>query len=271
MTAETKIIELKSQEEMNLANQSIFMPVVDKEGKFKLWVKRKMMDYLYNSSPQMKRYLRIHHWAKRKVFQNGIKIFRKIMNKYIIKKDEQIPKEWYNNHLRIFYNSFTIGLKDTWEHMVWKMPAHNQKEYHKKFKNDPEHHFYKEIVGKDHWSFCNRKDIIGIWMAEILEDTFDREWINMTMMRITHEMMEYYGIPEEMRNRVPKPGQYPVYLSKNEHNPLYHLNFAKHPVIGKIWEPKEVIKYGKNSRNKKSNSKCKRSTRSKGKTKGKSK
>jgi len=262
-----QVFNIKSQEEFNIAQKQIFMPVKDYDGKIKKWVKKKMMDYLYKNSPEMKRYLRIHHWAKRKLFQRGIKVFRRVFGKYMIRGDKEIPPEWYNNHIRIFYNSFTMGLKDTWKHMVWNMPGNRNPEWRNQFKNDPEIFFKKSILDANQWSFCNRRDLMGIWVTEILEDTFDREWINMTMMRMTHEMMDWYGVSEEERNKVPRPGQYPIYLSSNQNNPQYHLQHQNHPVIGKIWQPKEVVDNGNKSKSKKSTKKSKRAKVSRGKNK----
>ncbi len=239
-----KIVPM-DQEQFNLAQRTIFL---ETEKPKSSWLRKKVIRYLQETTPEMKRYLRIHHWAKRKIFQRGIKIFRFVLKKYIIKSDAQIPQYWNNNHIRIFYNSFVFGLEDAFKYMVWNM-ANNK--FREKYKGDTDK-YIKWIKNKGHWSYQNRRDFIGIWTCEILEDTFDREWLNMAMMRMAHRMMEHYGVSELERLKVPQPGQYPVYLSPNQNNPNYWMKNNHLPV----WNHNELVKeenyYGAKSKDKKS-------------------
>jgi len=247
MTTKLNYLEI-SNERLDIAHRTIFRPL-EKESKFKVWLRRVLLEYVKNSSPAMKRYRRIHHWGKRMVFQRGLKLLKRVLGKYMIKGEEDIEKYWFNNHLRIFHHSFIYGLKDAFKFHFFGMKS---PEYKARYNNDPEQFFYEFAIKPNYWSWDNRSSIINLWITEILEDTFDREWINMAMMRICHEMMCLYGVSPEEMAKVPKPGQYPIYMSPNEFNPQYQL-LADHPVIGKIWESKEVLHYGKKSESEESN------------------
>jgi len=82
---------------------------------------------------------------------------------------------------------------------------------------------------------CNkvRQTIIDIWLTEILEDTVDREWFNFSILRLTRQMMKFYGISPEEIKKIPRPGSYPIYKSSNDTNPEYHIQNIHHPV----WHP----------------------------------
>ena len=95
MSEEEKINVQTIQVDPKYLQRTIFRPseLSDKNGKVKAYFLRKAEAWVrHNSSPEMKRYIRIHRWAKRHMFQKGIKYIRRYLNKYIIKDIKQIPE-----------------------------------------------------------------------------------------------------------------------------------------------------------------------------------
>jgi hypothetical protein len=171
-----------------------------------------------------KRWMWIHYTVKKWLMYPLLKFIKKRIGKYLVKSINDIPDEWNNNWLRMFYHSFDKGLDDMWIYMHYDMnPKHGAK--YPKF--------------KEYLTFCRRKDnqgdwgrrlLINIWMTEVLEDSIDREWFNMSIMNLVHSAMSFYGIADTEMKKVPKPGEFPVYKTANEFNPIYFVTNMDYPV-----------------------------------------
>jgi hypothetical protein len=213
-----------------LAGKQIFRPS-KKPSKFKTWLNTKLINYLEKNSENGKRFKAIHILLKRRLVCPSLRFVRWLLRKHIIDSDEKIPKEWYNNHARIFYDSFHQGHGDMWKLMVYRQNEISYAEGTSACKpNDTADEYLAHLKKINHPSYMYRKYIIDIWVTEILEDTADREWLNFSMMRLTHEMMELYGVHPDERNKVPRPGQYPIYLSGGPNNPPYFIANRNMPI-----------------------------------------
>ena len=185
----------------------------------------------YNNSgfdvlaPYMKRYKRIHVWAKNKLFKNGLRIMKKVLKNYTIEDIDKIPNEWYNAHHRMFYHCWHKALDSVFTKMIYPMGKCDAK----KFKSPDDYLQHIKLSG--YWSYQNRSDIIKIWMCEIMEDTVDREWVNFFMMENYWAMHRFYN------GNVPKPNgkDFPVYKSMTQMNPEYFINGRHRPK----WSPQE--------------------------------
>ena len=172
-----------------------------------------------NAAEYLKRYNVIHYCLK-KLFYPFLKIGEYIVRKYMVTHVEQVPKEWYNNHIRIFYNTAVKSIRDTFYNVNFKIDV-------KRYGKDAHLDFFKpENLHKDR-GFRLRKLACDLLVTEILEDTFDREWINKTMLGMYHELHKLY------KGNVPTPEEYPVYDSKQGNDFKYFVKGIKYDF--KIW------------------------------------
>lgn len=189
--------------------------------------KIKLLDQMLHPRVQAKRkrFNVVHRYVKNRLFYPLIKFFSKNMGKYIIKDINDIEPVWHNNFLRMYYHSFEVGLKDMWIYM------HREMNQFKKSKFPGLSNYYENYVktryDKGNWG---RQEIVNIWMTEVLEDSIDREWFNMSIMNLVHTAMEFYNISPDERKKVPRPNEFPVYKSSNEKNPEYFVKNMKYPV-----------------------------------------
>ncbi len=245
MTIDEQQMQQKLQE---VSVKSIFRPHKG-ESKFTLWWKKKVVTYLTQKHPGRKRYEKIHYWAKRRVFQPGIKLLTFLLKDHMIKSLDDIPQEWYNNHIRMFYYSSMKGIDDIWEKFIYNFKV-NKKDY------PTSKDYLKWIKKTELYSYVNRSNAIKILCTEFLEDTVDREWVNFFMLRMWHVMNDFYG------GNVPKPGAYPMYNSTTQHNPNYFIQGMNNVVWNKEnIDFEEVIKEEPNDTNKKTNGKSKRTNK----------
>lgn len=169
-----------------------------------------------------KRFTVIHDILKTVFVYPALKLLGKKLGKYMVQRLEDIPDEWQNNHHRMWYNAWEQGLLDMWYYFRYE-PMLKSGRYTKSFNEyliDS-----KTITGQSH---RGRQMAVDLWMTEILEDTVDREWFNMAIMRLTHNMMKHYGVSENEMNKVPKPGEFPIYDVNVGMNPRYFfLNHDK--------------------------------------------
>lgn len=174
-----------------------------------------------------RRYLRIHVIAKNFLFKPALSILKKVLGPYLIKSLKDIPAEPYNNHHRIFYYCWQEALIDTFIGPDWDKGEIGRRPEAKANGFDNRDDYIRWLQDTRFWSWDNRKKVIDIWMTEIMEDSFDREWMNYFMTRMYWEMNELY------KGNVPKPGEYPVFTGTTANNPPYFHRFIGHPVWNK--------------------------------------
>ena len=147
-------------------------------------------------------------------------------NKYLIQQFDDIKPNWYNNHARIFYHSWELGLKDMWKKMIWQQIKLSGKKHKAKSADD----LYKINKYGNRRSYTSRMLIMRLWVTEVLEDTVDREFMNFFMLRMYHTLHKFYD------GNVPKPGEYPIFLAGTGYNPKYFFDNINNPV----WQPDEI-------------------------------
>ena len=167
---------------------------------------------------------RVHQVAKNLFFKPALKVLKKVMGKYVIKTIIDIPTDKHNNHHRIFYHCWQEALLDTFVGPNWE--GGQKRTEAKQFVTKEE--YVKWLQETKFWSWDNRSSVINLWMTEIMEDTFDREWMNYFMLRMYHEMNELY------QGNVPKTNDYPHFTGMFANNPSYFVKFNSHPQ----WNPK---------------------------------
>jgi len=172
-----------------------------------------------NDNAYLHRYGRVHLIAKNWLFKPSLKIVKKAIGRYAIQSLDDIPDKPYNVHHRIFYHSWQDGLIDTFVGPLWDK---GQKRPESRQFQDKEA-YVQWLVESKYWSWDNRSSIINLWMTEIMEDTFDREWLNYFMLRMYHELHSHYG------GNVPQPNEYPHYVGIVADNPDYFRMFENHP------------------------------------------
>jgi len=208
---------------------SIFRPITKKESKINKWIKKKMIEHLQKSSPEAKRWHWIHRIVKFRFMHPFLKFLGKFMGKYLIKGSQDIPAEKYNNHIRIFFDSWEKALKDMLIGIDCTL----------RHKSGPEIEKYKKTIHTNP-AYTARMLLLRLWLTEILEDTADREWLNFFMLRMYHEMHELYG------GNVPDIGEFPHYLSLRDGDISYFMKHDRYP----LWESKYEVDLENGKRNK---------------------
>jgi len=177
----------------------------------------------------------IHNWFKGKVAYPMLRYISRKLSKHIVQCVEDIPTDWYNNHIRMFYTAFEQGLLDMWYY--YKYDNQLAKAKYKTFKE-----FYdKELDGKNA-SHLSRMMLLNIAMTEPLEDTVDRTWFDCAMLRFCHYMMKHYGVSAEEMKKVPKVGEFPLYMTSIEFNPKYQFDNRDHKVWGGVKDDEVRLK-----------------------------
>jgi hypothetical protein len=182
----------------NNCSQSIFRPTPKSVGP------KNVLEY------KVDRFRLIHKTVKLGIVYKILNFIKKKLSHILIRNVDDMPNEWFNNHHRMFYNCWQVALKDMWT----KKYCPNYKQIHGS---------YEQLLSKVKNSHEGRKLLIDIWMTEIMEDTVDREWLNFFMLRLYHEMHDFYngtGVP----TKVPKVGEYPIYFSLQDGDPIYFIN-----------------------------------------------
>jgi hypothetical protein len=224
-----------------IANKSIFREVPPK-GKLwnaQFWVFNKLFGWMHRwlnyTCTEVRRFNRHHKFAKNFIIHRGLRFVRWVISKKnTISKFDDIKPEWYNNHLRLFYHSWEQSLDDVWIKQIRAMQQQNSPDNVQKDMTDEQYlDWIKGKTGRYDRSYQMRLLLMQLWITECLEDTVDREHMNMLMMNITHQMMMYYGVSAEEMKKVPKPGQFPVYTSGGPVNPQYFFYGRNIPV----WQP----------------------------------
>lgn len=182
---------------------------------------------------KMERFRKVHVWAKNKLAYPLLKLFEKVLGKHLIKTIDDIPSTWYNNHMRMMYWSWEQGLEDMWLLQHREMNQSRKKKFVTSDRYLEEFVYHKYDTGNKY-----RKMIFQIWLTEAMDDTIDREWFNMYVLRLTHEMMKHYGVSEEEMKKVPKVGEYPIFKSGIEYNPGYFIENRNM----KVWKKPDDIR-----------------------------
>jgi len=186
---------------------------------------RKAIALRRNNMPGMNRHLKIHVLVKAKIVRFGMWFLSKVLDKYLVKDFEDIPKEPFNNLLRIFYKSMEDGLDDMWKFLHWNLKGRANIHFDKKFKNAEE--FVEAIKDVDYWSHRRRLLFLKLWFTEILEDSADREWLNNSILEMYWNLNKFY------KGKVPKPGEFPTFMSDAGKQIKYFVEVNRMP----IWEP----------------------------------
>lgn len=179
-------------------------------------------------NPVNRRRNRFHIIFKKWLTYPLMKIVDLIIGPHIWKHDSKIKQDWWNNHIRIKRHCYLKALQDGWGIMVSNQIWHQLEQ--KKIS-------YKEVVlnAMKRRSYKSRKFMCDLQATLELEDTFDREVNNFFILRLTREMMSFYGVNPSEINKIPKPGQYPVYLAKKPND----MTFFSKCILEPVWIPKE--------------------------------
>lgn len=197
--------------------------------RLKLWLFRKLLaryeEHLKRSSPEGRRWRWVHLFAKDKLIYPGLKLLEYAMRKKeVVKKFEDIPAEWWNNHARMFYWNFDEATKDIWRVMVHRQLAMAKEKW------SPEDLLQQGLNGR---SYKNRMLFCKLWTTLILEDTADRFWLNAFMIRNCQSMMAFYGVDFKEQAKIPSIGSYPIYTAKTGTDPEFFFKNKDTPV----WKP----------------------------------
>ena len=199
------------------------------EGKFAVWVRKKALWVHDKTFYKQRRYYTLHfiikNWMLRPVFE----FMNKLIGKNLLTDDKDIPQHWYNNHIRIFNYCFEQAIDDMWKIMIFRQKAIGQMASVRKITITDEETLNHVKKHNTH-SYMMRQLFRKIWVTEMLEDTVDRECCNFFSMRLTHDMMELYGVSPKERAKVPMPGQYPVYVAKGPYDKEYFGRGAINPI-----------------------------------------
>jgi len=211
-------------EQMVTLRSNIFRPGSPKEIDSKIGQKiRKFAIWLHDMTFwQQRRFYTVHFIIKNKLLRPVFMFLLKFMNNKI--DDVDIPRDWYNNHIRMFNWCMEESINDVWGIMIYQQ--HKIKDLAATGKINMTSEDWINH-GKDKApSYKMRQLARKIWVTEMLEDTVDREQCNFMMMRIAHEMMRHYGVNKTEMKKIPLPGQYPIYLAKGPYDPNYFLQGA---------------------------------------------
>jgi hypothetical protein len=187
-----------------------------------------------NYGRKKKRWTFLHKKIKHPIIYSILFFLEKRMKKYLVKNIEDVPERWSNNLLRMFYNSFHKGLYDMWIYQHRAMNPYNKAKY-----GSPSQYLggnlkidFKNPPSKKNLSHWSRLQILNLLLTEACEDTIDREWFNMSILNLTHMMMEFYGVSEKERDKVPRSGEnkFPVFTSGIEFHPQYFIENKDYPV-----------------------------------------
>jgi len=177
----------------------------------------------------MQRFTLIHKYLKPKIIYPILKGIKKILGKFILKGHEDIPELWFNNYMRIMMRSFEEGLDDMWLLMHKHMSFHlNPKRTKLRLRNNG---FPEDPTDEEYLEYCHsgpshiyRKLIKQIEFTEALDDTIDRSYFDSSLLRMVHYTMKHHGVSKKERDKVPRPGDWPMYKSETAHNPQYFID-----------------------------------------------
>lgn len=209
----------KTLDEMRaVAGKSIFRTLPEEKGK----------PFLEQAKAKNFRWNQWHKVFKYKVAYPILRIISKHFRKNIISGIDDIEEAWYNNHLRMFYHCYEKAVYDMWEHMHYaaasREPGKKCSRYGLK---DFKEYLEKNIRPETNQSHQYRLLLIKLFLTQAMEDTIDREVINFFLFNVYHEMHRLYD------GKVPKPGEWPVYMSGTDKNPRYFIENRMRPV----WKP----------------------------------
>lgn len=228
--------------------QNIFRPVIQSKIHDRLviilqWLFRKADKCLGMTSPEMRRWNRVHKFVKVMVVHNALRIIDRLLGKrYVLANIDGINDDWWNNHLRMFYQCWEDSTDDIFTKMNYPVTVTNHKNLNLK---PPTITQYMDKVRLQR-SHKSRLLLMRLWMTEVMEDTADRALMDSLMMRIYWTMHDHYKINNN--REVPRPGKYPIYNFGKKCDPIYFYTNRNIPV----WNNKlrEVDEIGNNPRTK---------------------
>lgn len=205
--------------------------------KFLEWIVNKIIRHADHNIENRVRFKRVHKWVKRKLVYRGLHICERVIGKHLIRTVEDIPAEPHNNHQRMFMDSWLKAVDDIWRLHIWKQgtlkPEPDRANH---FKHWPKPQDMVDWYHKTNQPSHHLRVLLGqLYLTEVMEDTVDRTMSDCFMMRVTHTMMEHYGVKPDERAKVPVQGEYPIYLSDKEKNKPYFISFSQVP----IWYAKD--------------------------------
>lgn len=198
-------------------------------GRFMFWFRRKLIWVLDMTFPDKRRYYRIHFFMKNRLLHPAMKFLMKVLGKDRVKSDNDIPHEWYNNHIRLFRYCLKESFDDIWRIMI-ALQKSKQREVAGERYREKSKEVLEKAKSKPSRSYKTRQFAADLWITEMCEDTVDREQCNYLCMRIFHEMAMLYGVSVEEARKVPVPGQWPVYVARAQYDPQYFIQGATFPV-----------------------------------------
>lgn len=209
-----------------------------------------MIKKLILMRPEHKRFNKIHTWLKQFFLYNIITLSSKIINKYLITKDDDIDRYSHNNHIRMFRWAWGESVKDIWRIYVYRQKKFKGKlNINKEGNTETSDDIVNNAISRNRRSYMARQLAKDVFVTEMLEDTADREWCNYFVLRLTHEIMKFYGVGGKARKKVPVPGEYPVYESQDKRHINYFMQFIEEPT----WihpDHKDLIRQAKKMSNK---------------------
>ena len=182
------------------------------------------------------RFNRVHKYVKQFIVHRGLRLCERIIGKHLIRKVDDIPAEPHNNHQRIWLDSWFKAIDDMWtQHLYPQLAMNADKALVEKYKKMfPTPESYLTHTKKVNAASNKGRVLMGqLYITEVMEDTVDRTMSDCFVMRVTHEMMKFYGVKPEERAKVPVVGEYPVYLADKEKNKQYFIAFSRMPT----WYP----------------------------------
>ena len=191
----------------------------DKDGKTSTQkIRNNIMRPAKDAKAYEKRWNFIHKFVKGKLIHTGIKIVSMILGKYLIKSLDDIPKDAYNNMQRIMYHSYVKGIEVSHGRIWYDFYIKNNIDVGGMSKDE-----YWEMWSKEAKSFEARMLMLNLFMTEILEDTFDRAVIDITMIEAYHQIHELYG------GKVPTVKEFRIYDSRDARDIKYFFDTIKTP------------------------------------------
>jgi hypothetical protein len=221
------VIDDKGNRKSKFIRTNIFNDGNKRDGKLSSRLREYLIKKLVLMRPEHKRFNTIHKKLKQLFLYKGIKISGWLIRKFLVVEDKDIDSQPYNNFIRMFRYCWGESVKD-----IWRVYIYRQKKFKGKLnEGETPETIIKRVQDKNSRSYMARMLARDIFVTEMLEDTADREWCNYFCLRLTHLMMEHYGVSPKQRSKVPLPGEYPVYESQQSRHIDYFVKF----INDKVW------------------------------------
>ncbi|MFZ5988261.1 MAG: hypothetical protein ACOYWZ_14205 [Bacillota bacterium] len=224
-----KIIKKGSNDEECMKKMIFDMNLPENPKGWKFWLERKITK-CDRTNPLSVKYMRIHVLIKNKIVKKAVWILKKFFGRYILKDFDSIEAVPHNNHIRMFYYCYEKALFDALCGIPYDANKVRPEAIQHNLMNREE--YEKWVKENKFWSYQNRMDLMKLYLAEVLVDTFDREHLNYSVLNL------YWTLNEHYKGNVPKPGEYPVYTAKGPTNYIYFKRMKDYS----LWNPAESKK-----------------------------